>query len=258
MEAAAGRSSRVPAARARGRRGIRALRLDLLGHLAEGDLAQRGQVLDAEEVVERGLDALLRIDLAGLQARYQRLRREVDEHDLVGDRDHGVGDRLAHARPGQLGDAVVEALEVLDIDGREDVDPGRQHVGDVLVALGVLDAGGVGVRELVDQRQLGRPSAQCRQVHLLELGVAVGDAAARDDLEPRQQRGRLGPPVRLGEPDHDVAAGLRLGLALLLLEARAHAVLDHIAQLDHPEDLGVARDGERGRPLPRQPVDRRV
>ena len=78
-------------------------------------------------MVERGLDALLRIDLAGLQAGDQRLGGEVDEHDLVGDGDHGVGHRLAHARAGQLGHAVVEALEVLDVDGREDVDPGGEQ-----------------------------------------------------------------------------------------------------------------------------------
>ena len=106
----------------------RPLGLDLLGDLPQSDLAQRGQVLDPEEVVERGLDPFLRVDLAGLQPRDQRLGGEVDEDDLVGDGDHGVGDRLAHTRPGQLGDAVVEALEVLDVDGREDIDAGGQHV----------------------------------------------------------------------------------------------------------------------------------
>ena len=43
--------------------------LDLLGDLAQRDLAQRGEVLDPEEAVERGLDALGRVDLAGAQAR---------------------------------------------------------------------------------------------------------------------------------------------------------------------------------------------
>ena len=43
---------------------------------------------------------------------------------------------------------------MLDVDGREDVDPGGEHVVDVLVALLVLDARGVGVGELVDQAQL--------------------------------------------------------------------------------------------------------
>ena len=60
------------------------LGLDLLGDLAQADLAQRRQVLDPEEVVERGLDVLAGVDLAGAQARDQRLRGEVDQDDLVG------------------------------------------------------------------------------------------------------------------------------------------------------------------------------
>ncbi len=42
-----------------------ALGLDLLGDLPERDLAQRGEVLDLEEVVERRRHPLGRIDLAG-------------------------------------------------------------------------------------------------------------------------------------------------------------------------------------------------
>ena len=41
----------------------------------------------------------------------QRLRSEVDEDHFVGAREDGVGDRLAHADPAQLCDAVVERLE---------------------------------------------------------------------------------------------------------------------------------------------------
>ena len=49
------------------------LRLDLLGDLAQRDLAQRGEVLDPEEVVERGRHALRRVDLARAQPLDQRL-----------------------------------------------------------------------------------------------------------------------------------------------------------------------------------------
>ena len=96
-----------------------------------------------------------RVDLAGPQALDQGLRGEVDQDHLVGLAEHRVGDRLADPHAGQLGDLVVQRLQVLDVDGREDVDSGREHVGDVLVALRVLDAGSVGVGELVDQGQLG-------------------------------------------------------------------------------------------------------
>ena len=79
-----------------------------------------------------------------------------------------VGDRLAHAHAAELGDLVVERLEVLDVQRREHVDAGVEHVRDVLVALGVLEPGRVRVRELVDQAQLGGASQDRGQVHLLE------------------------------------------------------------------------------------------
>ena len=110
-------------------------RLDVLGDLAQHELAQRGQVLLPEEVVQRDLGALARIDLACPQPLMQLLRREVDEHDLVRLVQEAVGEGLAHAHPGQLEDRVVEALEVLDVDRRDDVDPGVQDLLDVLVAL---------------------------------------------------------------------------------------------------------------------------
>ena len=135
------------------------------------------------------------IDLALAQALDQRLGREVDEHDLVGRGEHAVGEGLAHAHAGQLGDAVVQALEVLDVDGREHVDAGVEHVLDVLVALGVLDARRVRVRELVDQAQLGRALEDGGQVHLLEDAAAVLDAGGAGSPRgprpaPRSPRGR--------------------------------------------------------------------
>ena len=61
---------RAPAPRGcRAARRHDALGLHLLGDLAQGDLAQRRQVLDLEEVVERRLDVLAGIDLARPQAR---------------------------------------------------------------------------------------------------------------------------------------------------------------------------------------------
>ena len=75
-----------------------------------------------------------------------------------------VGHRLAHAHARDLRHDVVQALDVLDVDGGVDVDAGVQQLLDVQVALGVAAARGVGVRELVDQDQLRPP---------LERGVDV-------------------------------------------------------------------------------------
>ena len=228
------------------------LGLDVLGHLAQADLAQRRQVLDPEEVVEGGLDVLAGVDLAGAQARDQRLGGEVDQHDLVGRAEHRVGHRLAHRDPGQLGDPVVERLQVLDVDRGEDVDPGRQHVGDVLVALPVLEPRRVGVGELVDQRQLRAAGEQRRQVHLLDVDVAVGDAAARHHLEPERLVGRLLALVRLQVADRHVAAGGGFGVALLqhpvgLPHAGRHAEEDLVVAAVHAAPPGLRPPAGCGR-----------
>jgi hypothetical protein len=157
-----------------------ALDLHVLGDLAQRGLAQGGQALDLEEVVERRLHALGAIDLAGPQAPDQRLGGEVDQHHLVGRREHLVRDRLADARPGELGYLVVEALQVLDVDSREHVDPGLDHRAHVLVALLVLDTRRIGVGELVDQAQLRLAREHRRKVHLLQRRAAIDQATARE------------------------------------------------------------------------------
>ena len=75
---------------------------------------------------------------------------------------------------------------------------------DVLPALLVLRSGHVGVRELVDQRDLRLAGEHRVDVHLLEERAPVLKALPRDDLEPVDQRGGLRPAVRLGERDDDV------------------------------------------------------
>ena len=104
---------------------------------------------------------------------------------------------------------------MLDVDGREHVDPGVEHVTDVLEALLVLGARGVRVRELVDQAQLGRARQHRRQVHLLERRAAVEQMPARDDVEPLGLRQRFRAPMRLEIADDDVATAVGFGDALL-------------------------------------------
>ena len=54
----------------------------------------------------------------------QILGREVDQFDGIGAVENGVRDRLAHAHMGDLRDDIIEALDVLDIDGGIDIDAG--------------------------------------------------------------------------------------------------------------------------------------
>ena len=116
---------------------------------------------------------------------------------------------------GDLRDHVVEALDVLDIDRGIDVDAARQQFLDIEIALGMTAAGGVGVGEFVDQRDLRAARDQRVEVHLLQDLVLVADPLARDDLKALQQRLGLRPAVGLDHADHDIGAGLQPGMGAL-------------------------------------------
>ena len=113
--------------------------------------------------------------------------------------------------------------------------PGVEDLVDVLVALAVAGLGEVRVRELVDERELGRAADHGVDVH---LGAApcppTVPRRCGTDLEPDGERGRLGPVVRLEVADHDVDP----------LVARLPALLEHPVGLPdpggHPEQDPVA------------------
>jgi len=71
---------------------------------------------------------------------------------------------------------------VLDVQRRDDVDPGLEQLLDVLPALLVPRAGDVHVRELVDERDLRTPGEDGVDVHFLEETFAVTDLLPRHDL----------------------------------------------------------------------------
>ncbi len=119
----------------------------------------------------------------------QLLRGDVHELDLVRALEDGVGHRLAHLHAGDLRDDVVQALDVLHVEGGVDVDPRVEQLEHVLPALGVARAGRVGVGELVEEQDPRAPRQRGVEVELLEDPAAVGDAAARQHLEAEQQPG---------------------------------------------------------------------
>ena len=151
------------------------------------------------------------VDLAVLQPLDEVVGREIDELHCVRPIEDRVRHGLADADAGNLRDDVVQAVDVLDVDGRVDVDAVVQQLFDVEIALGMAAPRRIGVGELVDEHDL-RPSGDDRiEVHLLELTPFVLDDAARDDFQPLEQRFRFFAPVRLDDPDDDIVAVLLSG-----------------------------------------------
>ena len=105
-------------------------------------------------MADRALGLLRHIDLAFVQALDQVLGRQIDNLDVVRLVENAVGHRLAHPDPGDLGDYVVEAFDMLDVKRREDIDAGCDQLLDVEITLGVAATRGVGVGEFVDMNKL--------------------------------------------------------------------------------------------------------
>ena len=186
------------------------LRVDALGGATQGELAQGNEVALAEKVTESLLGELRNVDLALLEALQEVIGRKVDQLDLVGLLENGIRYRLLDDDAGDLGDDVVEALHVLDVDGGVHVDAGGEQLIDVLPALGMTRARGVGVGELVDQDQRRPASEGAVEVEVVERRSPVLDRATGKHLEALEQRFRLDPAMRLHETNDDVHAVITL------------------------------------------------
>ena len=113
------------------------------------------QVGAREEVLQRGCDPLLGIDLPLAQTVLQILGGQIDVHDLIRLGKHRVGNSLAHLHADQLLHGVVQTLQMLHIQRGNDVDACGENVLHVLISLGIAAAGNISVRQLVDNHDLG-------------------------------------------------------------------------------------------------------
>ena len=144
---------------------------------------------------ERGVDPLGRVDVAACEPVAERDRGEIDQLQLFRATHGLVRDRLALLDGCDLLDDVVQRLQVLDVHGRDDVDPGLEQLLDVLPALRIARAGDIGVRELVDERDLRPPGEHGVDIQLLEVTVPVAHPPSRHHLESADLLGRLAAAV---------------------------------------------------------------
>ncbi len=180
--------------------------VDALRGAAQRELPQGREIAGREEMLQGALGLMGQVDLALPQALQEVVGRDVDDLDVVGLIEDRVRHRLAHPDARDLGHHVVEALDVLDVQGRVDVDAGRQHLLDVLVALRVAAARGVGMGEFVDEGDLRVTRDESVEIHLLEPAALVVDLAAGQDVETLDEGLRFAAAVRLDHGRRDVEA----------------------------------------------------
>lgn len=139
-----------------------------------------------------------------MKALDQILRGDVDDLDIVGSVDHQIRHGLAHADTGDLRDDIVEALDMLDIQGRIDVYAQRQEFQHIEIALRMTAAGRVGMGKLIDQNKVRAALDDGIEIHLLKRLPPVVDGLARQDIEPVNQRLGFAAAMGLHDTDHDI------------------------------------------------------
>jgi hypothetical protein len=195
--------------------------VDALSRTAHGHLAQGSEIPLAEEILD-GTRGLFRdVDFALLHALEQLVRWQVDQLDLAGFIDDTIGNGLAHHDARDLGDDVVQALEVLDIEGGIDVDARIEQILHILVALGMPGSGGIGMGQLVHEGEGRVAGDHPVHIHFGEVHAVIFNGLGGEDLEPLHHCLRLGTFVRLDVADNDVhalvpslACGLEHGIGL--------------------------------------------
>jgi hypothetical protein len=108
---------------------------------------------------------------------------EVEVDHLIGLFEEAVGNGFPHHHAGDSFDQVVEAFEVLHVEGADDIDASVDEFEHVEVAAFVAAAGRIGVRQLIDQGDLGLALEDLVQAHLLDRDPAVFDLAQGHDFE---------------------------------------------------------------------------
>ncbi len=136
-----------------------------------------------KKVAERPLRLCFLVYLPLIQALDQVPRLNIHKLHLVGFVEHRVGNAFLHGNAGDGGDQVVEALDMLYIDRRVNVNAVIQKLCDILIPFQVAAAVRVGMRKLVNQNEL-RPARKRRvQVKLPEGNAAVSYLACRQKLQ---------------------------------------------------------------------------
>ncbi len=125
------------------------------------------------------------------------------------------GHGLADADAGDLRDDVVEAFDVLNVDGAIDVDAAVQQLFHVEIAFGMAAACCIGVRQLVDKDDLRPPRDDGVEVHFLEPLAFVLNAPTGYDFEAVQQRFGFSASVGFHHTDDNVVTVLLSGPGLL-------------------------------------------
>lgn len=188
------------------------LRVDAVSGAAEGHFAEGDEVAGAEEILSGPVGLIGDVDFAFFQALDEFVGGEIDEFNFVGLIEDGIGERFADDDAGDLSDDIVEAFQVLDVDGGVDADAGFDEFENVLPAFGVAAAGGVGVGEFVDKDKRGAAEKGGVEIEFRKLSAFVADGFTGENGETGELGFGLLAAMSFDVADDDVDTGFPLGV----------------------------------------------
>ena len=182
------------------------IHVDVLRDRLHREFAERRQVGRREKRLQRLGRLFGKIDLALIEPFDQFARRQVHQPDVAQPDKHRVRHGLADPYAGYLVDHIVQAFQVLDIDGGVDVDAGVEQLIDVLPATFMATARRIAVSQFVHESHRRPASQQGVEIHLLEQASLVFDPPSRDQGQAVNQRLRFASSMRLDDTNDDIRA----------------------------------------------------
>ena len=108
-----------------------------VGGASQRQLAQGNQVPFTKEMFDGPFGLPGDIDFAFVQTLAQIVRGQVDQHHFIGRIEKRIGDGFAHLNACDAADHVVQAFQMLHVNGGKDVDTRFQQLFNILPALRV-------------------------------------------------------------------------------------------------------------------------
>ena len=174
----------------------------------ERQLSKGKQVAATEEIRQGSFDPFRRINIAAPHARLQGFRGHVDQDNLIRSVQYPVGNCFANADAGDVVYRGSQALYMLDIERRHDINPVLQDFQNILIALFVLAAWDICVGELIDQHHLRFSRQHSVQVQFFKRSALIFHAAGGDGLQLLGQLDDAGALVRFDESDDYIFASI--------------------------------------------------
>ena len=192
------------------------------------------------------LDSLLRVDLAFLQPLAEVLRSQIHIDDLVCFGDDRVGQTLPHLHSHRLFNGVIETLDVLKVQGGDDVNPRCKDLLDILVSFHVPAARNVCMGQLIDQHHLRLAGKNCIYIHLFHGDPPVLLTLPGNDLQPFDEFFRFDAAVGHHESDHYIDS-LLLDPVPFQEHLKGLSDTGRVTEVDlQPASLGPADHSEKG------------